>query len=455
MSASNILYLHTHDCGRFISPYGYDMPTPRLMAFAKEGTVFRQACCTSPTCSPSRAGLLFGQYGHVNGMMGLANLDEYQPKDFKHHLVHFLKSHGYLCAMAGVHHISSQPRSKIGYDRVLDLCKHQTPKEEADPGVTPDLTTEEAAARFLSEKHVKPFFLSVGFGAPHRYGPDRRLFNQKAVPVAPGDDASKYARALPPFPDNPVSRNETANFKAGVKIMDGLFGSVLDALTKSAYKDNTLVILTTDHGPGFPGMKTTLTDWGIGVFLMLRGPGIPQGAVLDSLVSHVDIFPTLADYLGLERPDWLQGKSLMPLLRGECEEVNAHIFAEQGYHGAPIPLRAIRTPTHKLIWNFAPGSPESHYSCDRGPLHDWLMERGFAGRPSPEFQLFDLIFDPMERCNLADDPAYREVFMGLKRDLETFMRDTGDPLATGKLPLSPKLERLQRERIRTEQTGRV
>ena len=437
MEKMNILYLHTHDCGRFISPYGYDMPTPNCMKFAKEGTVFRQACCASPTCSPSRAALLTGQYGHVNGMMGLSNMDGFELNDIGHHMVSFLKRYDYECAVAGIYHISFKVRTELGYDRVLTLKEPSGLLEELDSGVTADLSTEEAVDRYLKEDHDKPFFLSVGYGAPHRYGKDRRLFNKNAVYIPPEAEESKYARPLPIYPDNPVSRSETANFQAGTKIMDDQFGAILSSLERSRYADNTLVVMTTDHGAGMPGMKCTLTDWGIGVFLMLRGPGIPAGAVLDSMVSHVDIFPTLTDYLGLERPDWLQGKSLMPLLHGEQDEVNDYIYAEQGYHGSARPLRAIRSSRYKLIRCYKTDRGEDHYCSDAGPMFDYWMEQGLHKRPVTEYALYDLIFDPMERCNQADNPAYKEVFEDLKERLDRFMRKTNDPLVSGKLPLSP------------------
>ena len=365
--------------------------------------------------------------------------DWYQPNDFSHHLVPFLKKKGYQCALSGVHHISRDLKEKIGYDRVLDLNARGTLPEDADEGVTADLSIEEAAARFFNEDHDKPFFCSVGFGAPHRYGPDRRLFNKNAIYKAPDSEESKYARPFPIYPDNPISRSETANFQAGTKIMDDLFGYVLDALERSGHKDDTLVIMTTDHGAGLANMKCTLTEWGIGVFLMMRGPGIPEGEVLDGMVSHVDIFPTLAEYLGTEKPDWLQGNSMVPMLKGEKEEINDYIFSEQGYHGCPRPLRAIRNQRYKLIRCYKTDVKEDHYSSDAGPIFDYLIEQGLDKRPVPEFALYDLIFDPMERCNQADNPDYKEVFEDLKKRLDDFMKETNDPLVIGELPPSPQM----------------
>lgn len=435
----NILYLHTHDCGRFISPYGYDMPTPNLMKFAKEGTVFRNACCASPSCSPSRAALLTGQYGHVNGMMGLAwALDHFEITDLSHHIVSFLKQNGYLCALSGRHHVCRQSKSQVGYDRVLDAQQVGTLPEELDAGVTSELSSGAAVRGFLSEQHQQPFFLSVGFDAPHRVGQGGTLFSHDAEAVPPEDDRSKYTRALPIYPDNPVSRNETANFQEGTRKMDEQFGEVLDALDQSEYADNTLVILTTDHGAGMASMKCTLTEWGIGVFLMMRGPGIPEGAVLDSLVSHVDLFPTIAAYLGVPAPDWLQGKSLMPLLEGKQDEVNDYIYAEQGYHGCYRPLRAVRNQRYKLIRCFKTDRCEDYYSSDKGAIFDYWMEHGLDQRPVPEYALYDLMFDPMERCNQAENPAYQTVFNELKDRLYYYMRETDDPLLHGPLEPSPQ-----------------
>ena len=68
----NVLYLHTHDTGRVISPYGYAVETPRIQEFCEDAMFFQQAFCVAPTCSPSRAGLLTGTYPHQNGMLGLA-----------------------------------------------------------------------------------------------------------------------------------------------------------------------------------------------------------------------------------------------------------------------------------------------------------------------------------------------------------------------------------------------
>src|SRR5260370_18318804 len=120
-------------------------------------------------------------------------------------------------------------------------------------------------------------------------------------------------------------------------------------------------------------MKGYLTDHGSGVMLILRGPGgFTGGQVFDTLVSHLDIFPTICDLLQIDRPPWLQGTSLLPLIRGEVEQLHDAIFAEVTYHAAYEPMRAVLTRRWKYIRRFAhhlgPGLPTSHDSPSKDVL---------------------------------------------------------------------------------------
>src|SRR4051794_36763661 len=117
-SRPNILYLHSHDTGRYIQPYGYDVPTPNLQKLASEGILFRQAYDAAPTCSPSRASLLTGHCPHNNGMLGLAHRG-FALNDYRQHLAHTLRPYGYQSTLIGIQHIAMDPRT-IGYDQVLE-----------------------------------------------------------------------------------------------------------------------------------------------------------------------------------------------------------------------------------------------------------------------------------------------------------------------------------------------
>src|SRR4029453_14422375 len=108
----------------------------------------------------------------------------------------------------------------------------------------------------------------------------------------------------------------------------GGIGRGVGGLAGPGLAEGTLVICTTDHGMAFPGAKTTLTDRGIGVFLVVRGPGgFDGGKVSDSLVSHIDLYPTICDLLEIEAPSFLQGESLMPLVRGQRGTIRAPFYA--------------------------------------------------------------------------------------------------------------------------------
>ncbi len=269
----NILYIHSHDTGRYVQPYGYAMPTPRIQRLAEEGVLFRKAFCAAPTCSASRACLLTGQYAHSNGMLGLAHRG-FSLRDYSHHLVHILREVGYYSALVGEQHISKEP-GMIGYDRVFKI---ETSHVDFVAPIAIDI---------LRKAPSQPFFLSVGFFETHR---------EFSEPASPAD--INYIMPPPTLPDTVQTRRDMAAFKASVESLDRGIGAVLDALEANGFADNTLVICTTDHGLAFPGMKSTLTDHGIGVMLIMRGPGgFSGGKVCDAMVSHIDLFPTICELM--------------------------------------------------------------------------------------------------------------------------------------------------------------
>lgn len=413
MALPNILYIHSHDTGRYIQPYGHPVSTPNLQRLAEGGVLFRQAFSAAPTCSPSRAALLTGQSPHSSGMLGLAHRG-FALDDYGQHIVHTLRTAGYYSALAGVQHVARDP-SRIGYDAILG--------GEAE--------SEEAACDFLNRPTPQPFFLSAGFFETHRY--DQReagAFTREG----PGGDA-RYRLPPAPLPDTPQIRQDMAGFAAAAWILDDKIGRVLDALEANGLAGNTLVICTTDHGIPFPGMKGSLTDHGVGVMLIVRGPGgFTGGKVCDAMVSQIDIFPTICDLIGLERPAWLQGRSMLPLIRGEAEEINEEIFAEVTYHAAHDPQRAARTRRWKYIRRFDDRDRPVLPNVDDSPSKDLWLRHGWGERPIASEQLYDLIFDPAEACNLAGEPAYTGPFIEMRDRLDRWMRATDDPLLRGPVP---------------------
>ena len=223
-----------------------------------------------------------------------------------------------------------------------------------------------------------------------------------------------------------------AAFKASARSLDQGVGAVLEALDQYGLADNTLIIFTTDHGLAFPGAKATLFDRGLGVFLILRGPGgFHGGKVIDALVSHIDLYPTVCELAGVERPDFLQGVSLMPLIRGEVAEIRDAVFAEATWHAAYEPQRAIRTERWKYIRRFGDRRTPVLSNTDDSPSKRLLVAHGWSEQELPREQLYDLIFDPNEAQNLAGDPAAVQVLGEMRERLERWMEETDDPLRHG------------------------
>ncbi|MBO0729979.1 MAG: sulfatase, partial [Acidimicrobiaceae bacterium] len=382
MAQPNVVYLHSHDTGRYVQPYGFPVPTPNIQHLADQGVVFRQAFCAAPVCSGSRAALLTGQCTHATGMLGLAHRG-YRLTHPERHIVRVLRAAGYWSGLIGEQHVSADP-ADLDYDTVVDVDSNHV--RDVAPAAT-RLIAERAEAR-------EPFFLSVGFFETHR-----EYFEPSSVRDA------LYCRPPDNVVDTARTRRDMASFKASARSLDQGVGMVLDALEEQGLADKTLVILTTDHGLAFPDAKATLFDRGIGVMLILRGPGgFEQGRVSDAMVTHLDIYPTICELTGIDRPEWLEGSSLLPLVRGEVEELHPEIFAEVTYHAAYEPQRAVRTSRYKYIRRFdLTHRRRVPANVDDSPSKDAVLEAGWTEVEPPVEALYDLWLDPAEGSNRIDD----------------------------------------------------
>ncbi|MFD0958198.1 sulfatase family protein [Paenibacillus chungangensis] len=413
----NIVYLHTHDTGRYIEPYGYAVPTPNLMQLATEGVLFRQAYCAGPTCSPSRAGLLTGMAPHSAGMLGLAHRGA-RLHDYNQHLVPYLKRNGYETVLCGIQHEAPEA-AMIGYDHILGNPDYDM-SNFSFRSVEWDEENANAAASYIRQQHDKPFFLSVGLFNTHLNFPD------------PDPGIQRDYVAMPyQFHDCAENREQWAAYMTSAQAADRCAGIVLEALKDSGLWEDTLIIFTTDHGLPFPRMKCSLFDSGIGVSLIIRAPHIERnGKAVDGLVSHLDVFPTICDIAGLRPPSWLQGYSLVPYLEGRSTSVRSSVYAEINHHVDYEPMRAVRTERYKYIRNFG----ECTYlprNLDASMHGSFLLENGFLETEKPAEMLFDLYLDPVERTNLAQCSTYSEVRASMEKELLDWMEATNDPLLHG------------------------
>ena len=419
----NILLITVHDLGTRLGCYGVEnVPSPRLDAFAAGGVRLRRNFATATFCSPSRGSIIGGQYPHVNGLMGLCNLGwEWPPEN--HSLAKVLGAAGYETFLFGFQHESQTEHvDRLGFQHVSDrkqsnLCRTVIP------------TVEE----FLkSHEGDQPFYARVGTSEVHR------AFDR----YVPEDPA---AVSLPPhIKDTPGARQDFAMYDGCIREMDTYIGRLFDALDEGGLRDNTLAVFTTDHGSPFPRAKATTYDPGIRTALLMQWPGaLPEGRVVDELISNVDLFPTLCEIAGADIPVNIQGRSFLPLLTGGNYTPRDCIFAEKHTHAEDV-KRAIRTERFKYIRNLSPG-PLLHLPCD---LESSLTRRDMGNdhlAPRPEVELYDLDADPNETNNLAGDPAYAAVEAGLAARLRLIQEETNDPILAGPIPRPPdEAEILQR-----------
>ena len=294
----------------------------------------------------------------------------------------------------------------------------------------------ERVVEFFERNPAEPFFLDIGFKLTRRTdrldaAAQRPFIDNLKLPYG----NIRHCHPPTPLPDTPETRLEIADFIVAVRELDHHFGIVLHSLQKSGLDKNTLVICTTDTGMPFPYMKGTLTDQGVGVMLIVRGPsGFEGGRVFDSLVSHIDILPTIFDLADVETPPALTGKSLVPLVQGRINELHPAIFAEQNYHSAYEPIRMARTRRWKYIRRF-----DDHEHICTANIQDSLskqvlMKTTWGQTPVSPEALYDLMLDPLETRNVIDDPHATTALIEIRDALDTWMKQSVDPILHGKIP---------------------
>jgi N-sulfoglucosamine sulfohydrolase len=464
----NILYFHTHDSGRYFRHYGYaDAPTEFISRWALENALtFRNAFSCAPTCSPSRASLMTGTYPHTNGMLGLAHRG-FSMNDYNRHLVAFMKEHGYHTVLCGVQHEAAgcfdheRGAARVGYaeDITADLVRqepdsvHHAP--DGDTTAAWDRENTSRAVEWLSSGEERsggtPFFLSLGLYATHRVfpslppagpkqaPPQPRQSELPGLPELPGVPWLPGLPGLPGVPDTEETRRDHARFLEALRGVDGNFARVIGALELGGHGEDTIVLFTTDHGVAQPFSKCNLNAHGQGVALMVRVPGTtPPRPFCDAMVSTIDLFPTLADLLGLKTPAAVQGRSFSRLLREPEAEHREYIFGEVNYHTSYEPMRSVRNRRYNLVKNYDRQYPRTHLSnIDDSPAKSVLLARGLARETKVPVELYDLERDPLERENVIDDPRYRATAETLERILLDWQQDTGDPLLQGEIAPPP------------------
>lgn len=416
----NLLLVHWHDVGRRLGAYGVsDVATPNLDRLAAEGIRFDRGYAAAPECSAAHSALFTGRYPHSTGMLGHLHLGwGYEPDERT--LPMLLRDAGYRTALVGVQAESLDPAT-LGYHEVCAPLGASSVASDEE-------SVTDAALSWLAEHAAgdRPFLLTVGHPGARRPWPTERVTPETPDGVVVPDG----------LPDNAWIRSGLATFSTLVRAADRELGRLLDRLDALGLTDTTWVVFTTDHGTPFPRAKGTLYEAGIEIALIMRLPAgwpRPPGAE-ERLISHVDIVPTLLERIGVTQPAGLHGVSHLPWLRGDPQAPRRReIFAEKTFAEAYDPIRAVRTARWKYIRSYEP-RPWLVLPAD---VEASPMRYGFGDdhlRPRPMEELYDLVEDPEERVNLADDAGCTGIRADLAGRLLRWRQRSSDPLLLGPVP---------------------
>ena len=436
-----------------ISAYGSRInQTPQLDRIALGGMKFNHCFATNAICTPSRAAILTGKYAHLNGVPVFNRFDGRQPT-----LAKALQTAGYHTGMVGKWHLGSEP---TGFDdwTVLPgqglykdpVFYSKTKGKITVPGYCTDVTTDLGLSFLDARPKDRPFFLMLHHKAPHRpWQPDdshRAAWASRTIPEPPTfnddyatrSDAAREAtmridrdltpsdvKQKPPEGLSPAAlkswkyQRYMQDYLACIDALDTNVGRVLDYLDRAGLAQNTIVVYTSDQGffLGDHGWfdKRFMYEQALQMPLLVRWPAVTKpGTTSEAMVLNVDFAPTLLEAAGLPIPPEIQGRSALPLLRGETPTDWRKSMYYRYYHYPQDhrvqPHYGVRTERYKLIFFHK--------------INQW--------------ELFDLIEDPQELKNRYTDPALADVVKSLKAELARLkaeLKDTdqfeNDPPRTG------------------------
>jgi len=394
------------------TPYGAtDVRTPNMQRLADSGMTFTRAFVASPSCAPSRAALLTGLMPARNG----AEANHTFKRDDVASLPEVMRRLGYQTAAFG----------KVAHGDV-DVARHGFDVTKPQHGAA-------FVERFLRERDLsRPLCLFVGTNEPHVPWPDLEGYEPAG------------AKLPPTFVDTPETREFRARYYTDVTKADSQLGQIRDLANRHLGLKSTLFIYTSDHGAQWPFGKWNLYDAGIRVPLIAAWEGvIKPGVRTDAMVQWIDLLPTLIEAAGGEAPAGIDGRSFLPVLRGEKTAHRDVIFATHSGDGRMnvYPIRALRTGDWKLILNLHPEFAHTTH-IDKALAKDggryWLswFEKAKTDPASaaivkryherPAVELYDLKADPFEEHNLAAQPAQSARVQELRDQLMAWMRAQGD-----------------------------
>lgn len=425
----NVLYVILEDTGPNFACYGeQQVKTPNLDRFASQGIRFTHAFCTAPVCSASRSALMSGRYQTNIGAHNHRTWDWHKtqlPAPAKHISEWFREAGYFTCNLQPAPGKRKGLQGSLGSGKVdLNFYASGAEKERFFDGYS-----------WNQRQPGQPFFAHITIMETHK-GQGWAVARQRPKSELVDPEKLKLASY---YPDSPIARDEYANYLDAIHLSDGYFGQLLQRLEDDGLARNTVVVVSSDHGPLFRG-KQFLYDGGTNIPFIVRFPdGRQGGSVDDRFVSGIDIAPTLLGFGGIRPPvGAMQGQDIF----GAAYRPRTHVFTARDRMDDSIDrMRAVRTKQFKYIRNYLPAVPymqANEYKEQNYPTWNlvkaWAKQGKltkeqalFASPVKPIEELFDVQSDPDEVRNLAGDAKYKDTLKQLRALVDGFV-DENDKL---------------------------
>jgi arylsulfatase A-like enzyme len=431
----NVLWFVVDDMSPNFSCYGETLiATPHVDRLAHEGTRFTRAFVTAPVCSPCRSALITGMYqtsiGAHHHRSGRGALKIHLPAGVQPIPVLFQQAGYYTCIGSGLPDVDRAGRPGRAGRAALGKTDYNF---QWDPAMYdgPD---------WAGRRPGQPFFMQVQLaGGKLRGGDDQsvqrlsaRAAREFGAAVQPDDVV------LPPYyPRDPVLLPDWAAYLDAVRFTDQHVGRVIARLEQEGILDDTLVIFMTDHGISHARGKQFLYDEGTHIPFVVRGPGVPRGAVRDDLIEHIDMAAISLAAAGIAIPAGMQARDVFA---SDYAPRDAVFAARDRCDETVDRLRSVRTDRFLYVRNFYPLRPHLQPNAYKDgksivqtlrALHaagslDELAERLLFSPTRPAEELYEWTTDRWQVHNLADDPAYRQTLETLRARLDHWIDQTHD-----------------------------
>ncbi|MGK6350995.1 sulfatase-like hydrolase/transferase [Parapedobacter sp. DT-150] len=396
----NIIWLMAEDMSLDLSCYGMEAAkTPHLDQLAASGWRFTNCFATSPICSPSRSAMLTGVHQTaINAAHHRSNRQLPLPEDVKP-FTYWLREAGYTCVLGN--------DLVKGKGRKIDCNFKTSPLGEWDGKENFGLFDK--YDELLPED--QPFFSQIQLDVTHRGDWWDEI---RAASASPTDPDSVV---LPPYiADNAINRLDWAKYLDQIAYMDTEVGNLIQSLKRKGLYENTVIIFIGDNGRCNIRGKGYLHDSGIHVPLIIHWPqGIREAAVREEVVSTLDLTATILALADAEMPAYLDGSSVM-----QADFSREYVYSARDLWDEVMDKsRSLTSSRFKYIRNDMPEVPwdahQAYLEFYRPALHSmrrmlWRNELGGEARlffmpTKPAEELYDLMEDPYELNNLAEDPG--------------------------------------------------